>query len=155
MNDNSSLSNNYLKQLFCMTDNVTNGKGDIMNRVKQFVMGITLLSLPGLMSACTTVLPRGQVRDVVVARPGDTIHLFYGGSKQARQEFCLDAVVPVYRYKNPFVDSKIEAGKIKITKGLGEHYIEGVVVEGMIMTGDIAVQPTSECLVRLPEPAEK
>ena len=126
-----------------------------MSRVKQCVIGITLLSLPGLMSACTTVLPRGQVRDAVVAGPGDTIHLFYGGSKQAKQEFCPDAVVPVYRYKNPFVDAKSEAGKIRITKGLGEHYIEGIVVEGRIMTGDIAVQPTSECLVRLPEPEEK
>lgn len=126
-----------------------------MNRVKQFFIGITMLSLPGLMSACTTVHPRAQVREAIVAKPGDTIHLFYGRSKQAKQEFCVDAVVPVYRYQDPFVDRKSEVGKIRITRGLGEHYIEGVVVEGSIMTGDIAVQPTSECLVRLPEPGEK
>jgi hypothetical protein len=126
-----------------------------MNSVKQFIIGITMLSLPGLMLACTTVHPHGQVRDAIVAKTGDTIHLFYGGIKQAKQDFCLDAVVPVYRYQNPFVDSKTEVGKIRITKGLGEHYIEGVVVEGRIMTGDIAVQPTSECLVMLPEPKEK
>ncbi len=126
-----------------------------MNRVKHFALGIAMLSLLGSMAACTTVHPRAQVRETIFAKPGDTIHLFYGKSRLAKQEFCVDAVVPVYRYPDPFVDKKSEVGKIRITKGLGDHYLEGVVVEGAITTGDIAVQPTSECLVKLPEPRKQ
>ncbi len=126
-----------------------------MKCVKHFAIGVAILSLLGVMAACTTVHPRAQVRETIFAKPGDTIHLFYGRSRLAKQEFCVDAVVPVYRYPDPFVDKKSEVGKIRITKGLGDHYLEGVVVEGAITTGDIAVQPTSECLVRLPGPGKQ
>ena len=126
-----------------------------MNRVKQFGLGIALLSLTGLMSACATVQPqdtvRAQVRDTSFAKTGDTVRLFYGMSKTAKQEFCTDAEVPVYRYGEGIVSSKTEVGKIKVTKDLGEHYIEAVVVEGTLRTGDIAMQPNSECLITLPE----
>ena len=129
-----------------------------MNRVKQLVMVIALLALPSLMLACASVHPedrvRAVVRDAVFAKAGDTVHLFYGMSKTAKEEFCLDAVVPVYRMGKGYYASKTEVGKIKVTKDLGEHYIEAVVVEGTLRTNDIAMQSHSECLIRLPEPAE-
>jgi len=130
-----------------------------MNKMKLLFMGIVLVSLPGLMSACATVQPddriRATVRDAVFAKQGDTVHLFYGMSKQAKEEFCLHAVVPVYRMGEGYYISKSEVGKIKVTKDLGDHYIEAVVVEGEIRSGDIAMQANSECLIRLPGPEMK
>jgi len=43
---------------------------------------------------------------------------------------------------------------VKVTKVLGEHYLEGVVVEGSIKNGDIASQTSSSCLIRLPDSEE-
>ena len=124
-----------------------------MNRLKQLGMGLMMLSLAGLMSACASVKPevRAVVRDAG-AKTGDTVHLYYAKSKTALQEFCPDAVVPVYRMGTVgYYLSKTEVGKLKVTKELGEHYIEAVVVEGNLRAGDIAMQPNSECLLQMPE----
>ena len=78
----------------------------------------------------------------------------------AKEEFCLNAVVPVYRYegRHSSIGStgivRNEVGKIRITKDLGEYYVEGVVVEGSMKSGDVAVQPQSGCLVNVPQPGQ-
>lgn len=134
-----------------------------MNRVKQVILWSMLLSLSGFMAGCATVQPsdkvRAEVRDAKFAKVGDTVHLYYGMSKKAKEEFCLDAVVPVYRMgsitagkaASGFYRSKTEVGKIKVTKDLGERYIEAVVVEGSVRPGDIAMQSSSECLITDPK----
>jgi hypothetical protein len=116
-----------------------------------------MLIVPVVMFACATVPPQAQVKTATLARTGDTVRLFHGGNKLAKDEFCVGAVVTVYRYYPPYasVTQRSEVGKIRITGFAGDHYAEGVVVEGLIRNGDIAVQPGSECLVRLPEPEEK
>ena len=128
-----------------------------MKRIKLLAMGIMLLSLPGLISACATVQPddkiRAVVRETIFSKPGDTVHLFYGMSKAAKEEFCLDAVVPVYRMGRGYYINKTEIGKIKVTKDLGDHFIEAVVVEGELRPGDIAMQANSECLLTDPASA--
>ena len=134
-----------------------------MNRAKQLIMGIAVFTLAVLMFACATVPPQVpvQVQGAVFAKTGDAVQLFHGGSKLAREEFCINAVVPIYRYEGRYSTvgstgiQRQEVGKIKITKDLGGYYVEGVVVEGSIKNGDIAVQPQSGCLVRVPGPEEK
>ncbi|MCM2357865.1 MAG: hypothetical protein NDI77_06930 [Geobacteraceae bacterium] len=134
-----------------------------MNAVKRFVMVIAMLTLSIWVSACATVPPQVpvQVQNAVFAKTGDTVHLFHGGSKLAREEFCLNAVVPVYRYEGRYSSLgstgliRNEVGKIKITKDLGEYYVEGVVVEGSMKSGDVAVQPQSGCLINVPESEKK
>jgi hypothetical protein len=123
-----------------------------MHRVKRVVVAIAMLSLPVLMFACVTAAPQAQVKTFALAKEGETVQLFHGGSKLAKDEFCLNAIVSVYRYYPPYVSvsQRSEVGKIKITGFVGDHYLEGVVVEGRIRNGDIAVQPNSECLIRLP-----
>lgn len=125
-----------------------------MNRVKRVVVGIVMLTLPVSMFACVTVPPQGQVKTTVLARTGDTVQLFHGGNKLVKDEFCLNAIVTVYRYFPPYasIAQRSEVGKIRITGFVGDHYLEGVVIEGRIMNGDIAIQPNSECLVKVPEP---
>jgi len=125
-----------------------------MNRMRQLVMVFAMISMPVFISACGTLQPDDRIRAVVrdghFAKPGDTVHLFYGMSKQAKEEFCPDAVVPVYRMGRGYYVSKSEVGKIKVIKDLGEHYIEAVVAEGEIRPGDIAMQANSECLITMP-----
>jgi len=127
-----------------------------MSRMKQFIMVITMLSLTVLLSSCATFQSEDRIRAKIMdgsfAKKGDTVHLFYGMSKKAKEEFCLDAVVPVYRMGKGYYIIKSEVGKIKVTKDLGDRYIEAIVVEGEIRPGDIAMQPNSECLITLPRP---
>jgi hypothetical protein len=128
-----------------------------MNRVKRAVVGITMLALPVLIFACATVPSQSQVKTAVLAKAGDTVQLFHGGNKLAKDEFCLNAIVTIYRYYPPYasVAQRSEVGKVKITGFVGDHYLEGVVIEGRIWNGDIAVQPNSECLIRVPGPEDK
>jgi hypothetical protein len=130
-----------------------------MSKLKQFILGLSVCSLAVVMCACATVQPddrvRAEVTDAMFAKTGDTVHLFYGMSKKAKEEFCLGATVPVYRFGKGYYVSKSEVGKIKVTKDLGEHYIQAVVVEGEVRSGDIAMQPNSECLIRLLDHDEK
>ena len=124
-----------------------------MSRVKLLVMVVSLVALPLWMIACSTTQPKVTVESEHPAIAGDTVHLFYGGSITAKDEFCLDAVVPVYRAEGPYYGwaQKTEVGKVKVAKVLGEHYLEGVVVEGKIMNGDFAQQTHSACLIRFPK----
>lgn len=130
-----------------------------MNGVKRLLMWLTMFSLVGLMAACASVQPSDPVRvevkerarEVVAAGgPGTTVRLFYGKSIKAKEEFCAGAIVPVYRLEGDFgttYANRVEVGKVKVTKDLGEHYIEAVVLEGSLMSGDIAMLEYSECLI--------
>jgi len=126
-----------------------------MNRMRQSVMVGTMLLLAMLLTSCATIQPDDRIRAKVtegsLARKGETIHLFYGMSKKAKEEFCQNAVVPVYRMGEGYFIIKTEVAKIKVTKDLGDHYIEAVVVEGEVKPGDIAMQPNSECLITVPQ----
>lgn len=126
-----------------------------MRTLKKLAVGIAILSLPVLMSACATIPPQPQVKASVLAKEGDIVHLFHGGNKVAKEEFCLNETVPVYRYFGRRYKQAAEVGKIKITGYVGDHYLEGVVVEGKIKDDDVAMKPNSACIVRLPEPEEK
>ena len=122
-----------------------------MGRTKLVGAIIAMLALHLVIPACATVPPpQAQVKTAVLAKSGDTVQLFHGGNKLAKDEFCRNAVVAVYRYSQSNAGSKkSEVGKIRITGFVGDHYLEGVVVEGTLKDGDIAVQPNSACLIRM------
>ncbi|HTG82794.1 MAG TPA: hypothetical protein VL949_12670 [Geobacteraceae bacterium] len=124
-----------------------------MGRMKLVGATIAMLALHLVIPACATVPPpQAQVKTAVLAKSGDTVQLFHGGNKLAKDEFCRNAVVAVYRYSQSNAGSKkSEVGKIRITGFVGDHYLEGVVVEGTLKDGDIAVQPNSACLIRMPD----
>jgi hypothetical protein len=116
-----------------------------------------MLAMAGVMCACATVAPQAQVKTAALAKTGDTVQLFYGGNKLAKDEFCVNAIVPVYRYFPPYasVTQRTEVGKVKITGFEGDHYLQAVVLEGTVKSGDIAALPKSECLIRVPEQEEQ
>jgi hypothetical protein len=140
-----------------------------MRCVNKFIFIITIFSLPILMSACATVPPQPQAKAAVIAKSGDTVHffhrglaksgdtvhLFHGGNILAKEEFCVNEIVPVYRYYGRRYKYSSEVGKVKITGFVGDHYLEGIVVEGNIQNDDVAVKPKSACIIRLPEPEDQ
>lgn len=125
-----------------------------MRALRHLILGITILLLPVLISACATVPPQPQVKASILAREGDTVHLFHGGNKVAKEEFCINETVPVYRYFGRRYKQATEVGAIKITGYVGDHYLEGVVVKGNVKDDDVAMKPNSACIIRLPDPEE-
>lgn len=131
-----------------------------MSKIKLGIKAIALLVISVLMFACATAPSEVpvQVRDAASAKQGDPVYLFHGGSRQAKEEFCVNSVVPVYRYEGRHSTIgatgavRNQVGKIRITKDLGQYYVEGVVLEGDIKKGDVAVQSQSGCLVDLTAP---
>ena len=94
------------------------------------------------------------MKATIVAKAGDTVHLFHGGNKMAKEEFCVNEIVPVYRYFGRRYKQAAAVGKIKITGYVSDHFLEGVVVDGTIKDNDVALKPNSACLIRLPKPDE-
>jgi len=94
-----------------------------MSRVKQLVMGITVLSLILPMLACVAVPPQQCVKATIVAKTGDIIHLFNGAKNIAKAEFCPNEIIPVYRYFGWRYKCAGEVGKIKITGYVCDHYL--------------------------------
>jgi hypothetical protein len=120
-----------------------------MDRMK--LVGVAIAMFVFL--ACATVPPEAQVKTPTLAKSGDTVQLFHSGNMLAKDEFCLDAVVTVYRYSqsDTGVSQKSEVGAIRVTGFVGDHYLTGVVVKGAIKDNDIAVQPNSACLIKIPD----
>jgi hypothetical protein len=46
------------------------------------------------------------------------------------------------------VKSMKEVGKVKVLSYVGDHYFEGVIVEGEVRTGDVAKKEAAYCLVQ-------
>jgi hypothetical protein len=84
------------------------------------------------------------------------VRLFHGGTKEAKEAFCLNETVPVYRQSYERYSRELkEVGKVKITQYSGEHYFDAEVVEGEVREGDIVKKPSAACLVQLPVPEDK
>ena len=129
-----------------------------MNGVTQLLIGLTLFSMVGLMAACALVKSSEPVKVEVSKQeaayaggPGTSVYLFYGKSKKAKEEFCVGTIVPVYRLVGEWEatpTNKVQVGKVKVTKVLGERYLEAVVIEGSLRAGDVAMLDNSECLIQ-------
>lgn len=129
-----------------------------MNGVTRLLMGFTMFLLVGLMAACASVQPSTPVKvemnkheTAYSGGPGTTVYLFYGKSKQAKEEFCAGTIVPVYRLEGDWAAtpvSRVQVGKVKVNKVLDDRYLEAVVLEGSMRAGDIAALDNSECLIQ-------
>jgi hypothetical protein len=87
-----------------------------------------------------------QIKADIVAKTGDSVRLFHGGTEEAKKVFCKDEVVPIYRYYGRYMQTK-QVGKVKIGDFVGEHYVDGKVVEGEVGPGDVAMKGSAACLV--------
>lgn len=92
-----------------------------------------------------------QIKADVVSRAGDSVRFFHGGTEEAKKLFCMDEVVPVYRYEGRYMKTK-EVGKVRLGEFVGEHYVDGKVVEGEVKPGDVAMKKSAACLaVEMPK----
>lgn len=114
---------------------------------------LALFAIASVIVGCAGTGAQKQVQAKIVDNAGgDTVRLFHGGAKEAKEVFCLNETVPVYRetWENYAVMSYKEVGKVKITQLRGEHYFDAEVVEGEVKDGDIARKKDLGCLVRMP-----
>ncbi len=96
--------------------------------------------------------PLPPIRATIVAEVGQTVRLFHGGTEEAKKLFCKDETVPIYRYDRN--RQKTQVGKVKLGVFVGQEFIDGVVVEGEVRRGDMAVKGSAACLV-VEAPGEK
>ena len=109
---------------------------------------VTILSLCALFPGVNVAgeppaLP--SIRATIVAEVGQTVRLFHGGTEEAKKLFCKDEVVPIYRYDRTM--QRKQVGKVKLGVFVGEQFIDGIVVEGEIRRGDMAIKGSAACLV--------
>ncbi len=69
---------------------------------------------------------------------GDVVCLFQSGTAEVRKIIHVGDVLPVYRESRDHQTRP--AGKVKILDYAGEDYLKAEVVEGELMTGDIAIK---------------
>ncbi len=67
---------------------------------------------------------------------GDIVCLFQSGTAEVKKIIHIGDVLPVYREDREHQARPV--GKIRILSYVGEDYLQAEVVEGKLMTGDIA-----------------
>ncbi len=67
---------------------------------------------------------------------GDIVCLFQSGTSEVRKIINVGDVLPVYRENRDHQARPV--GKVKILDYVGEDYMKAEVVEGELMTGDVA-----------------
>jgi len=104
---------------------------------------LTMLAVP------LTVQAAEKVKNEVVMKAGNKVHLFHSGTADVKKEICLNDVIPVYRETMAGGHTTVkEVGKVKVLAYASEHYFEAEVVSGEIAIGDVAKKTTASCLVQ-------
>ncbi len=113
-----------------------------MKRVIRILIVLFLSSYVGLPSLAYAVSwsPLEEERADKAAKGiievGEIVCLFQSGSADVKKEIHVSDVLVVYREAR---DHQLkEVGKIRILSYVGEDYLKGEVIEGELMTGDIA-----------------
>lgn len=128
-----------------------------MRALKLILSGLAflgVLTLGGHYAMAVDLGVQPQIKADVVASPDGTVRLFHGGTEEAKKLFCKGETVTIYRNYGRYEQTK-EVGKVKLGEFVGTHYIDGVVVEGEIKPGDVAMKGSAACLVVPSEPEEK
>jgi hypothetical protein len=98
------------------------------------------LPLPG----CEHPVLKPGIKAEVNMTAGDKVRLFYGGPQEAKNMFCIDEVVSVYRMER---NGYVEVGKVKIIRAIDKNNLEALVVEGKVKDGDLARKSIAACKV--------
>jgi hypothetical protein len=120
----------------------------IMLMIRFLLSFMVLFTLSTMISACADFGLSPQFKAEVVMENGKRVRLFYGGTQEARNIFCKGETVSVFRTYPTDPDRFMEVGKVKIVGELDRDYLEGVVVEGSVMEGDLARKSIAACMIR-------
>ncbi|MGA2193517.1 MAG: hypothetical protein ABSG42_09120, partial [Nitrospirota bacterium] len=107
-------------------------------------VGIGTTSPSALLSVGSTSQFQVNSSGVMSAAYGSTA-ANSGGTQEAKELFCPNEVLTVYRYKQP-------VGKVRLSDYVGEHNIDATVIEGEIRPGDVVIKGSAACLVQPPPP---
>jgi hypothetical protein len=99
------------------------------------------------MQGCANVGLQPQFKAQVMMTRGDKVRLFYGGTQEAKSIFCVGETVSVYRPDLQDPRQSKEVGKVKILRALNDQFLEGEVVSGKVMEGDLAKKDIAACMV--------
>jgi hypothetical protein len=116
------------------------------------ILNVSLMGLPSSVFAVSyfpTPFFHRLDKTETPMRAGETVYLFHSGTADVKKAISVSDILTVYRI-NPSCEVKI-VGKIKVISYVGETYLKGVVIEGEIMSNDIAKKGEVSCLVILTE----
>ncbi len=111
-----------------------------------WILGVTT-TLFIFMAGCGRLGVQPQIKADVVMTSGSKVRLFHGGTQEAKDLFCVGETVSVYRADAHERSGYVEVGKVKITRPIDEHSMEGVIVEGNVREGDLARKGIAACMV--------
>ncbi len=112
-----------------------------MKRIAKILVGVLIVCtvMPWLALAVAWS-PEAAEREEKVSKgikmAGEIVCLFQSGTAEVRKIIHVGDVLPVYRENRDHQPHPV--GKVKIIDYVGEDYMKAVVVEGELMTGDIA-----------------
>jgi hypothetical protein len=99
------------------------------------------------LSGCTNFGLQPQFKAEVMMSGGERVRLFYGGTQEAKNIFCVGETVTVYRATPPDSQHSMEVGHVRILRALDDQYLEGEVVDGRVREGDLARKAIAACMV--------
>jgi hypothetical protein len=116
--------------------------------MKNIFKVITLLTL-SVMLAIPVVSQAAEkkVKNEVVMKMGNKVHLFHSSNVAAQKEIAINDVLPVFRVSGKTHQEK-EVGAVKVLSFIGEHYFEAEIIKGEIKVGDIAKKDAASLLVQ-------
>ena len=116
----------------------------MINRMAAFAAAVLFAFT---LSGCKNVGLQQQFKAEVMMSGGERVRLFYGGTQEAKNIFCIGETVPVYRNDPRDPQHPIEVGHVRILRDLDEQYLEGEVADGNVREGDLARKSIAACMV--------
>ena len=113
--------------------------------MKHALAGIAALSLAGVLglsgNAAAVSYPvvedqREEKAAKGTREKGETVCLFQSGTEDVRKAIAIGDVLIVHR--EGVNHEHVAVGKIRVLSYVGEDYIKGEVVDGVVQTGDLA-----------------
>jgi len=116
-----------------------------LSRETSVFLAGALFALFFLLSGCGTTVLKPEIEAEVMMSAGKEVRLYYAGQQAAKEMFCIDEIVSVYRKEGK---KYVEVGKVKVLRELDRNNLEALVVEGNVRSGDNARKSIAACKVR-------
>jgi len=130
-------------RIYCRQQKV-GGKGFMIGKMAAFAVAVLFAFT---LSGCTNVGLQQQFKAEVMMSGGERVRLFYGGTQEAKNIFCIGETVPVYRADPQDPQHPVEVGHVKILRALDDQHLEGEVADGNVREGDLARKSIAACMV--------
>lgn len=116
-----------------------------LSRERSVCLVIALFAFFLLLSGCGTTVLKPEIGAEVKMSAGREVLLYYAGQQAAKEMFCIDEIVSVYRTEG---EKQVEVGKVKVLRELDRNNLVALVVEGNVKSGDDALKSIAACKVK-------